>query len=68
MNKVLVNRPLLRITAVAHSDDCVQGRFGGGWHWAFGARLNKNATKRRGSALIELVTFTIRIDWGTKCQ
>lgn len=68
MNKVLIDRALLRVAAVAHSDDCVQGRFGGGWHWAFGFRLSKGATRSDGSALIELVTFTIRIDWGMKCN
>lgn len=67
MNKVLVNRPLLKVTAKQAPEGTGMGRFGGGWEWAFGFRISKNAKREHGHLLLELLTFTIRIDWGKPC-
>ena len=65
-HKVLMDRPRLKVTYDQRSADAPMGRFGGGWQWALGFRSGSFRRRTRGSILIDLLTFTVRLDWRKK--
>jgi len=52
----------IKVTSTRRSKSDPMGRFGGGWQWKVGVQAG-NLSRKRGSVIVNLLTFYVRIVW-----
>lgn len=55
----------MKVSTRHRTPDDPFGRFGGGWQWALGVKASR-LRRPSGTVLIQLLVFTVRIDWGPR--
>jgi hypothetical protein len=54
----------IKVKRDRRSRDACMGRFGGGWQWKVGAQAG-DLSRERGTVIVNLLTFSVRISWET---
>ncbi len=61
IDRVLIDRPRLRLRYTRRGRDAFMGRFGGGWQWAVGFEAGARRTGRQ-TIILNLLVAMLRIE------